>query len=345
MFRFLSNNTNTTTKRFLRHETYAPLVRSELMRVTEYYRGKNYPSQTTVFSRTISKLTQSDTLTDIDYLTRVEQELDSVVRIMGFTTTYSKGNPITNHMINCNHLIVTVRNTDAIDLIGRDWKDLTPLKPIGTTNADVSMQHPTDMIPIDVLTTELDITTMMYMFYKWGIEQRFNNRAADARTFIYQYVYTNMIPGLVDLGLMYSALYKRELIFKQTHPFHIRDVKRYYDDILEDYHKFIKKRRLFYSEVISNIPTITRKPFDYIPTKTISNRQTMWVDTLLLFPIIYRVIKVSGKKYIPMNRRAFSEINLFMHRYKGNNSYALPEMANYNKYFEYITNQLVEDTK
>lgn len=345
MFKFLTKYNVTTIKKNTRFETHKELIKIELFKVLEYYRNKQTASQTTIFSRLIHRLRLSESLQDLDYLERIESVEKSVSHSYDFSDVTNAGKPINGHGLPCNHLVILLERSDIFDIMEMDWKEISPLKPSGFTNTDVSLSHPSyNMKGIDVLTLRLNIKELMYQYKHWEHDRLLKGLDNDPNIYVQQYLFTNMIPYLLDAAIFTSILNKRPLTFSQTHPFHIRDMSKIYTPFIDDVYYFIKKRKISYAEVLLNIPLLTfGNCLEYTRLESNPTKQDMWVFTIIYLPFIYRLMKTSGKKYKSANNRAYSELKIFLTIYTGNKSYRLPKMDNYNTYFEYILRELKKD--
>ena len=301
---------------------------SELFKVIRYYHQSSFTiNNDHILVRLIKTIDIDYTLNDIDFIEKIDDNLNTISRYFKFSSSYSKGEWINDTYFygdNSSLLIMSYSSTDeyfnkVIDN-SLKWKLLTPVYPLDHPNLDFSFYPPDGSFKRNINTysvVNINILSLMLM-YKYFIKERGDLDDKSIRLFVKNFVLPAMLKNHIDLVLFnrlkYLLDYKEIDIdyYYKTLPFNIVDYDKKINSILRDLLDRINKSTMFYPDLLNSIPGVYNKSiYDALMLPDFPLTQQIKLDFYLTRLKTMNFLLSLNNKYIRLNKNFISNLKLF----------------------------------
>jgi hypothetical protein len=167
----------------------------------------------------------------MDYLESIDYRIPYISRHFNIASPRSKG------IFHGNYFYI---EQDLYDnYFDLDWREVTPLKPVFSTNRSFRMDHPSDMTD-HITFSYIDYRALMVQYWHWSKYQLSIDGPLDFHIFVNQYPYTNMIKYFFNLSIVNLAFKGSNESYPNPHPFLQIDRSKTYAEIFRKFRKYAK---------------------------------------------------------------------------------------------------------
>jgi len=283
-------------------------------KVQEYYFNRISPVPNDhILNRILNRLITllPDDITDeILIASYIDTVKEGVNRSFKVASIASKGAVLNSGLYKGSQDILVYTEFDTPLGISDMWETLTPVKFIYHNDNTISLVPPDSRVESKRLYIYYIDYKLLYIQYSHWCKYRGDN-SKDTGLFISQYVLPNMLPSLVDIGLInryIGTYYNKKIDSSFKSPIDMFDYSGKINKLIASDIKKLKDKRITYIELLYNIPTIyggtvysTLFLNDYLYNN--NNKFVLYVSRL---PIIRFMLDLLGKNGIESNSALLS---------------------------------------
>jgi len=255
------------------------------------------------------------------YILGVDEALVSTFNIFGINSEFTFGGSMRNTIFNIPDATMIVKSVDfGVNVfdVQDSWTKLCPVTPIRCDVYGLTYNHPLRLGEIPLLTIfDMDVRLLMAQYFHWRNHNTNKDIYRSVRTFVYDYVLTNMIQPLNNMAVVNRYFtYDHIDPIPVTTPIHVYDITKNVDNSIIFTRLDVSSRQLYYSSILSRIKLLNGGDARgvFVKKDRPMNMNTLWCEYISLSWVIKGVLIMGGNKSISKNGTTMSELKLIIDR-------------------------------
>lgn len=304
---------NYPVKEYSRFDYIKRRYNSELEKIKEYYRGKDFAvNNNHLLNRLITIASPSVNLYILDYLSTVEVNARFMSKQFDIVSNIHNGAILDNIFFGTNSKEILLYRDSVIDIntIEENWRSLEAVRVVYTEETDLDFYLPFNrknyIVPTLHIMT-IDVPLLLVQYKLWSLERMDLAKSTNPNVFIAQIVLPNMMNNMLDLAIWnrYIKISKNEKInpFRVNHPFAVLDYSEMIDGVLKDVVRDTKEVNIPIEQILLTVKPIYKdNMLDvlFIGHKYFT-KQAEWVLWLARLPVITDIIELLNEQGIKRN--------------------------------------------
>lgn len=270
-----------------------------------------------------------------NYVDVVSDQVPRIASAFQFSSPTSQGkvhNPGYLYGKHCNEIYVLTEEYFDLSLAHEHWRELTPIRVLRHDYSDLAMPILTKPYPNSkdsIAVIAINLPMLAFQYKRWFEEERSLRQegenstdvvmADSARTkgmFVAMYPIPNMVYSHYDIAVfnrLKAILFEEEVEdVKNPHPFHVTDISRKLDRILDKQSQVLKQRRLPFQDILLSVAMVNSATLHEtmaLPEMPIT-RQVKWPLIMARLPIMKFLVRLNDESRNKQNQNYINRIRI-----------------------------------